>query len=213
MRRFGDLARAVAAGLLVFAGIMAAVAAVGALGWMADGAWLPIVVILATATVVGAAALRLFNPTGTFFLGRSAEEALSELERRGLLADTRFEVTRAFGVKDYGDEGSHYFLELADGSGILALCGQYLYAYEPIDDDPELNQPRRFPCSTFTVRRHRTQRYVVDVICSGDVIEPEVMAPGSIVRSWIRDGFSPEDGEILTGVSFDDLKRTRATSG
>ena len=74
-----------------------------------------------------------------------------------LIVDTPFQATRAFGVEDYGDEGSHYFLELADGSGILALCGQYLYAYEPITDDPELNQPRRFPCTSFTVRRHRTE--------------------------------------------------------
>ena len=43
-----------------------------------------------------------------------------------------------------------HFLELSDES-VMCLYGQYLYEYEPIDDDPELNQPRLFPTSEFSV--------------------------------------------------------------
>ena len=35
------------------------------------------------------------------------------------------------------------------------LSGQYLYDYEPISDDPDANEARSFPCTEFTVRRHR----------------------------------------------------------
>jgi hypothetical protein len=122
-------------------------------------------------------------------------------------------VARAFGVEDYEDEGICYFLELTDGSGVLVLIGQYLYAYEPIEDDPEMNQPRLFPCTAFTVRRHRTDGYVVDLVCGGDVLEPETMASGDVKAAWLRDGFDPEDGVVLTGVTFDELMRTRAGSG
>jgi hypothetical protein len=50
--------------------------------------------------------------------------------------------------------------------------GSYLYDYEQITDDPELNQPRTFPCSRFTVRRHKTAGYVVDIACAGDSLIP-----------------------------------------
>ena len=62
---------------------------------------------------------------------------------------------RAFGVKEFEDEGLHYFLELTDGR-VLVLSGQYLYDYEAISDDSETNRPRAFPCSEFTLRRHKT---------------------------------------------------------
>jgi hypothetical protein len=208
MSRFADLARAFAAGLFVFAGVMALVAAFGALGWMKSGSWLWKAAFLVAAGALYPLALYLFNRKGTRVFTRSTPaEALADLERRGLLVDTRFEATRAFGVESYDDEGPHYFLELADGSGVLSLVGDYLYDYEPIDDEPELNQSRRFPCTVFTVRRHRVDAYVVDVICDGAVIEPEVMAPGRAVKAWFRDDFVPEDGEVLTGTSFAELKR------
>ena len=202
--------RIVAAGLFVFAGMMAVVATMGAVGAEPDRWWGKLAILVAGGGL-SALAFYSFNPKGTNALGlRSAEEQLAELARRDLIVETSFTATRAFGVEDYEDEGSHYFLELADGSGILALCGQYLYNYEPIADDPELNQPRSFPCTSFTVRRHRTEHYVIDLVCGGDVLEPEVMASGHVIKEWVQDGFAPEDGTILTGVSFDRLKRSRA---
>lgn len=205
------LLRLVGAGLFVYFGVMAAVAVTSGLGGFDGDHWLVGPAIVLTGAGLIAAALYLFNPKGSNVLGlRSPEEHLADLARRDLIVECSFQVTRAFGVQDYEDEGSHYFLELADGSGILALCGQYLYDYEPITDDPELNQPRLFPCTSFTVRRHRTGQYAIDLICGGDVIEPEVMASGDVIKGWFRDGFSPEDGTVLTGISFDELKRARA---
>jgi hypothetical protein len=208
MTRLADLARLVAAGLFLYFGVLLIVVGLLAVGWTEGRGWLSLLVIVAVPTAFGAVAFWLFNPKGTRALtAPSVDDGIAELERRGLIVDTRFEATRAFGVESYDDEGPHYFLELADGSGVLALVGQYLYGYEAIDDDPELNRSRRFPCTAFTVRRHRSEHHVVDVICGGDVIEPEAMAPGRVVKAWFRDDFVPEDGEILTGTSFDELKR------
>jgi hypothetical protein len=203
--------RLIGAGLFVWVGLMAMVGIIGALGGFDGGHWLVGPAGALTFGMLIVAAISFFNPKGSNALGvGNAEEHLAELMRRDLIVESSFTATRVFGVEEYEDEGSHYFLELADGLGILALCGQYLYHYEPISDDPELNQPRSFPCTSFTVRRHRTEHYVIDLVCGGDVIEPEVMASGRVIERWLRDGFTPEDGTILTGIGFDELKRSRA---
>ena len=71
-------------------------------------------------------------------------------------------------MEEFEDEGLHYFIELVDGR-VLFLSGQYLYDYEPISDDPESNQPRSFPCTEFTVRRHKNDGCVVDLLRAGTV--------------------------------------------
>jgi hypothetical protein len=128
-----------------------------------------------------------------------------ELEAQKLLVYTNFRVDRAFRVGELGEAGPHYFLELEDG-GILHLSGNYLYDYEPID-----GALRHFPCTEFTVRRHAEIGYVVDLICRGLVIEPEVEAPPYSPRD-IEERGVPEDGEILHGISFDQLRHERTGS-
>lgn len=102
-------------------------------------------------------------------------------------------------MREFEDEGLHYFLELADGR-VLFMSGQYLYDFEPISDDPEMNQPRSFPCSEFTVRRHTKEGYVVDMVCGGTVLEPEVSAPPFEKSDW-RGNRVPEDGQVISGVT------------
>ena len=151
-------------------------------------------------------ALRLFNPKRAGPLGgKTAEEHTRELEQAGLLESTEFRATRAFGVEEGEDEGLHYFLELTSG-GVLFLSGQYLYDYEPISDDPGANQARSFPCTEFTVRRHRTKGFVVDMLRGGTVLEPEAMAPPFGQRAWSSNRV-PEDGQVITGTTYDHLKR------
>ena len=158
--------------------------------------------------VVGMAVLSLwlFNPKGSDPFGRKTdEERIRELEQLGQLESAAFRATRAFGVEEFEDEGLHYFLEPVDSS-VLFLSGQYLYDYEPITDDPELNQPRSFPCTEFTIRRHKKDGYVVDIARGGAVLEPEVMAPAFGKKVW-RAKRIPEDGQVITRATYDDLKR------
>jgi hypothetical protein len=151
-------------------------------------------------------ALVLFNPWWANPLGRTtSEELLRRLEDKGLLVSSDFRARRAFGVGEAEDEGLHYFLELIDGR-VLHVSGQYLYDYEPISDDPELNQPRRFPCTDFTVRGNKAEGYVVELlVCRGRIIEPEFIAPPFTKRSRRAIG-APEDGQILSDRSYDLLK-------
>jgi hypothetical protein len=202
--------RVVAAGLFVFGGMLVAVALLGSLE-LVDRApsWLvgPAIVLVLFALL--ATAMWLFNPRGSDPFGRmSPEEHIRELERLLLLESTTFRATRAFGIEEFEDEGLHYYLKLVDGR-VLFLSGQYLYQFEPITDDPDVNQPRSFPCSEFTVRRHTKEGYVVDMICGGVVLEPEVMAPAFSGSDW-REHRVPEDGQIITNPGYDDLKRERA---
>jgi len=128
-----------------------------------------------------------------------------ELEAQQLLESTSFRVDRAFRVAESGEEGPHYFLEL-DAGGILHLSGRYLYDYEPVN-----GLPRRFPCTQFTVRRHAEVGYVVDLICGGIVIEPEVEAPPYSAQDF--DLYRvPADGVILDDLTFDQLRLQRTTT-
>jgi hypothetical protein len=125
-----------------------------------------------------------------------------ELEARNLLVSTSFRADRAFRADEFKEEGPHYFLELEEGS-ILHLSGNYLYNYEPID-----GSPRHFPCTQFAVRRHIEFGYVVDLICGGVVIEPEVEAPPFSARDFAQ-RLVPDDGAILRGIHFDQLRDER----
>lgn len=128
-----------------------------------------------------------------------------QLEARNLLASTSFRADRAFRVDQLEKEGPHYFLELENGD-ILHLSGNYLYDYEPID-----GAQRHFPCTEFIVRRHAQLGYVVDLLCFGLVIEPEIEAPAYTAKDF-AENVVPEDGAILHGVSFDQLRYERSAS-
>lgn len=132
------------------------------------------------------------------------EAYIQELEQQGLLESTEYRAKRAFQVEEFEDEGSHYYIELENGS-VLFLSGQYLFDYEPIDDDPEYNQQRLFPCTEFTVRMHTGEWYVVDLICRGEVFEPELLAPPFDFK---KDSF-PMDGKVITNQTYNEIKQER----
>lgn len=133
------------------------------------------------------------------------DDFAEELEARGLLVATDFRADRAFRVDEFGQEGPHYLLELESGD-ILHLSGRYLYDYEPIG-----GAPRRFPCTRFKVRRHAKLGYVVDLICSGIIIEPEVEAPPYSAQDFEYHNV-PADGEILESLTFEQLRQQRTAA-
>ncbi len=125
---------------------------------------------------------------------------IEKLENEGLLISTKFKANRVFQVEEYEDEGLHYFVELEDKS-VLYLTGQYLYDYIAIEDENDEDcEPAIFPCTDFTVRRHRDGGFVVDLQCRGTLLEPV---------EWVEygQGKVPEDGDIITDTSFDELKK------
>jgi len=192
--------RAFLAGLFVFGGLLLGVAAIGArLPHIASG---PLVGLLLVVwmSVLTMLALYFFNRPVDPRRG-DPEAWLRDLEAKGLIVTREYNASRVFAVEEFEDEGSHYFVELADGS-VLRLSGQYLYEYEPITDDPDLNQARRFPCTRFTVRRHRDTGDGIDLICAGEVLEPEFTAPPFSEDAWEQAG---ADGTVITDRTYDDL--------
>jgi hypothetical protein len=204
--------RLVAAGCFVFVGLLIMVNILGSLDLMERapswvvGSGLAIFMLLLIGIAQWSFNARGIDPMS----GKSAEEHLRELERSGLLESKDYRAVRAFAVVELEDEGSHYFLELADGS-VLFLSGQYLYEYEGIDDDPGANQPRTFPCADFTVRRHKTEGYAIDIQCRGPVLEPEVLAPSFTAADYDGDR-TPEDGQLITDRTYDEVKRERLST-
>jgi hypothetical protein len=194
------------AGLFVFTGLLAAV---GLLNAFHVSTRAPVLLVgfglaLVMAGLI-AAALVLFNSRNPLAVVQSVEELAQELEAQGLLTSQHFAVTRAFEVEEFEDEGMHFYLELSDGR-VLFMTGQYLYGYEPHEDEePPL---RRFPCDDFVVRRHRDEGHVVDIQCTGNALEPELVAPPFGEDVW-REGALPEDGAIIVDATYDQIKRLR----
>lgn len=202
--------RLMLAALFVCVGLAAVV---GVVAWVIESYSLPKPVELLLYGLVGISFLVimvmahfLFNTRGTLHRAlHSAEEHERYLVENGLLVEEHYTATRAFNVEEFEDEGSIYFVELTDGR-VLFLMGQYLYEYEPIDDGPDNSQPRTFPCTEFTLRRHRDEGYVYDIQCGGEVFEPEVTAAWLGKDVW-KKGVLPGDAEIIAGRTYDDLKR------
>jgi len=195
----------VGAGLFVVGGMFGLVLLLDAVNVLA---WLPVWLVGAFMGLAllgfGVVALGLFGQKPPDAPEITPEEHRRRLEAQGLVEPTDFRATRSFGVEEFEDEGLHYYLELTDGT-VLFLSGQYLYDYEP---DPKSNRPRSFPCTEFTVRRHKRDGYVVAIECRGEVLEPEVMAPPFNTMDWEHQ--VPSDGEILTDAPYETLKQHRA---
>ena len=155
--------------------------------------------------------LVIFNRSGfrPHLRRKPLAEYIEELEGKGKLLRQRYEAVRSFSVGESEDEGSHYYVELTDGR-VLYLNGQYLYDYEPISDDPEFNQERSFPCTEFEVLRHKDAGYVIQIQCSGSVLEPELIA-APFTRQDFRRGI-PEDGQIIEGKVYEHIKAERAAA-
>lgn len=175
-----------------------------------DGHWpwwvmpAPILTLLASLFL----SMFLFNKRGLRpnLSGKSLQEQIANLDREGLLSRESFRAVRAFALEEFEDEGSHYYIELEDGR-VLYLNGQYLYDFEPISDDPDVNQPRKFPCTEFQVLRHKQEGFVIDIECHGEVLEPELIAPHYTKADWKRG--VPADGDIILGRSYEEIKAER----
>jgi hypothetical protein len=159
----------------------------------------PLIVGMVFGSVVGARFF--FKRAGGRFRpgsrGRTTDEQVAELKQQGLLLSESFHARKVFQVAQAEDEGPHYFIELTDGA-VLYLNGQYLYDYAR----------EAFPCSQFTVWRHKVGGFVVAIECAGVRLSTEWTAPPFDENDDERD-LIPDDGQILRDRSYDQLKRER----
>src|SRR5215510_15826128 len=142
---------------------------------------------------------------------KSPDRVAAQLEAKGLLQVNSYRARRAFRVEQpdgrFEHFGPHYYIELQDGK-VLHLNGDYLVFYEP-ETWLAQGRPRRFPCTEFTIRRHKWDESLIDIVCGGEVLEPEVNAPP--FQEWEADQV-PGDEEVIENKTYSELKAERMKS-
>ncbi|MDW8244497.1 MAG: hypothetical protein RMJ88_14910 [Thermogemmata sp.] len=190
--------RVVLAGILAVFGLCGLVAIVSSLDWFKPPTLLHLLIFSAAFILIILLSYYLFRPY---------VPSREELEKAGLIETTSHHAVRAFRIEDYNDEGPHYFVKLQDGS-IMYFVGQYLYDYEPVYDGYMLCKPRNFPCTNFSIYRHKQHGYVVNLECRGKPLEPEVTYKIKEPISKLKQLFGHElqDGVIIAGWRYDVLR-------
>ena len=141
---------------------------------------------------------------------QSVEDSLKELVEKGKATSEVYTVNAAMSFNDLNTGSMVHLLDIGD-ERILCLNGQYLYDYEPVDDDPESNQARRFPTRQFTLIRRVKGSEVLSLQPGAEVVEPQLLEHPPMEKLYDL-GFELTDGEIRAHVSFDQL-RALARSG
>jgi len=166
-----------------------------ALAWIAAGAGtLALVVVLRVRRGVGP------------LLDRARQLHADDLAS-GQAICTTYEIEDALRIEELEDEGSQYYLKLADGR-VLFLAGQWLYEYEDGEDENGQRTPARFPCRRFNVERAAKSGLFLDLRPLGPAFEPSgTLRP--FTSDEHRAGSVPNDGDVLA-VDFDSLRQRRA---
>ncbi len=127
----------------------------------------------------------------------SRQDYAADLEG-GRAAEVTYDVVDAIRVEEFEDEGSNYFLKLADNK-VLFLTGQYLY------DSEEGNA---FPSTRIRVTRAPRSRLMLDLECLGTPLQPSTTRP-PFSHEDHRSGRVPKDGEMLD-VDFETLRAAKS---
>lgn len=115
----------------------------------------------------------------------------------GVAESRTFDVVDAIRVEERDDEGSGYYLKLADGS-VLVLRGQYLY---------DVEGDGSFPSTRVTVTRAPRSRLLFDLECAGRPLPASSKRP-PFSREEYRSGAIPKDGDVLS-ADFEGLRGAR----
>ena len=197
--------RALLAGIFVFVMLFLAASFISSHSKGNDMPWWGVPFIAANLVISIIAALILFNGRRTRPF-QSGDAYLAELQEKGLLVSQNLEARRAFEVNEFEDEGSHFFVELTDGS-VLFLTGQYLYDYRgPAKSEGDGNTS--FPCSEFTILRHKETNHVVDIICAGQALPIECEVP-PFSKEDFENELVPADGQVIRDRSYNEIKKER----
>lgn len=164
------------------------------------GAVLP---VFAAVGVAGTFAVYLYRTSAPYL--QKAREAYSRDLALGTVTCTTYDVVDALRVQELEDEGSSYYLKLADGR-VLFLQGQYLYEYEGAEPDGESKaEPARFPARRFTIERTAESGLVMGLRDFGALVS----ISGTLKPFTLEDHENdrvPQDGEVLQ-IDFDTLRQ------
>lgn len=140
------------------------------------------------------------------FRGVSWENHLKLLETSGKAVREEYQATRALTAEALHTSSIIHFIDIGEGN-ILCLYGQQYFDFEPITDDPEINQPRQFPTKDFSLLRHVKKGDVLSLFPGSAVLEPTICGPISKPYKLFDLGLELRDGEIVTGSSLNAVER------
>jgi hypothetical protein len=190
--------RLVYAGILILVGLLAMMVFVNRFYPDIDSSLMG-KLLLATIVILIVAAYFLFNKRGAWKVKNI--EIARMFQSQGELTQDNYRVRRAFELADAENKVTWYVLELENGN---AICLWDKLPAGPPGFDPEKPEVRRFPCTEFTILRHKTG-FIVDITCGGEAIKPEVITLPAKYDSRSFD-FLSEDGEVIPGETFDTVK-------
>lgn len=148
------------------------------------------------AACVALAAFAYVRRTAGRAIGAERDAFAADLRGGRVVAET-FDVLDAIHVEEREDEGSTYYLKLADGS-VLVLRGQYLY---------DVEGDGSFPSTRVTLTRAPQSRLVFDLACVGRPLPASSERP-PFTREEYRAGAIPADGDVLA-ADFESLRGRR----
>lgn len=193
--------RVVFAGLFVFVGMVVGIDLISYWWGDREPAWPWVIFSVGIVPLLILVAYVLFNLGASRPWNRSPEDVARKLNEQGLLTEETLHATRALQViDDYDDEGPSYLLELIDG-GVLFLSGYYLYRIAT-----HRKHMGTFPCTEFTLQRDKQTGQVVNIVCSGTPLSPEI-----VPLAFSDVNFTtpvPEDGQIIRDRTYNELYAT-----
>jgi len=174
--------------------------------------WSLAVLALASILVIAVAGYLVSNfPTWSRAIrGISWEAHLERLERDGEAIRERYEVSRSISFQDWSTGCLAHLLDIGDRE-LLCLYGQSYFDFEPIDDDPDVNQPRKFPTKVFSLLRRKSSGEVLALFPGAEVFEPTDC--GGIVAPEKALTFRLKDGEVIQNKLFEDVEQICRLAG
>jgi hypothetical protein len=161
---------------------------------------------LAAALLIAVAAYPIVNAPHWLrrLRGITWSDHVKRLEEIGNAERQQYQTHRAVVVDDLATGRLVHLIDVGDDK-ILCLYGQEYYEYEPIDDDPDMNQPRRFPTRTFSLLRHKKKGEVLALFPGSDVVDPLVCEPSASEALLQTLGDKLKDGKLSSHVPFEVL--------
>lgn len=194
-------------------GLLAALVTLFVWVWMETGEFVGAVLSISVVALIGGLILAvlafLFSIASALLRrnhGVSWEDHLSKLEASGEALREEYVATRALTVEELSTGSVLHFLDLGRGK-VLCLFGQQYYEFEPINDDPDMNQARKFPTETFSLLRDEKTGEVLSLFPGSKVLEPTVCDPVVWPQKLWDLGFELKDGEVVSGSNMDAIEQ------
>ena len=137
--------------------------------------------------------------------GVSWEDHLENMVRAGTAIREEYKASGALTFDDLNTGCIVHLIDVGENT-LLCLYGQDYYHFEPHDDGPDINQPRLFPTTEFSLLRHAKQQDVLNLYPGTDVLDPVVLEPIVDYKALHDLGIQLDDGELISSLRLQTVR-------